>query len=76
MEIKKYQMQLFNSNIFLELKLTLWYKALLFISCQSNIAEEKIVEEFDEAIDYKLTINDKTAKLNMPTHAIQTIVLN
>ena len=34
------------------------------------------LNESDNTIDYMLTLNGKTAKLNMPAHSIQTIVLN
>ena len=34
------------------------------------------LNDSDKALDYMLTINNKTAQLNMPANAIQTIVLN
>ena len=34
------------------------------------------MNEKDKEIDYMLTIDGKTAKLNMPKHSIQTIILN
>ena len=34
------------------------------------------LNDSDKALDYLLTINNKTAKLKMPAHAIQTIALN
>ncbi len=34
------------------------------------------LNDSDNAIDYLLTLNNKTAKINMPARAIQTILLN
>ena len=34
------------------------------------------LNDSDKALDYMLTIHDKTAQLNMPANSIQTIVLN
>jgi len=34
------------------------------------------LNDSDNAIDYMLTLDNKTAKLNMPARAIQTIILN
>ncbi len=46
-----------------------------FINTDGSIVVVALNEK-DEAIDYMLTIEGKTAKLNMPAHSIQTIILN